>query len=206
MKDPGLQQATCACSAFLQDQHRRKGTGCCSRHVAAHQTAHQSEPALAVQDECMRADAAATLQTPVSVSTQTLQAVAGGTTWCIPSAWVPHGSFGHSHMKQTETQGLFWRSPCSKCPLPGSVCERSILSSCKGSSACLASALLLSTSAQAPAPSDGRSDSPRLTHMPISCGRALFSTSTPCPVPFLKWQGTLGSRDLTIFWLSLHCL
>lgn len=151
---------------------------------------------------------------PLYWSMQTLQAVAGATARCVPSAQATHCSFGRSHMKQTGTRGLFWRPPCSKCPLPGSVWESSILSSCNrqlclpgrcslvlclhsdylSSWSChllCAQACLLAGDGHSGSPSSGRHAS-ILWESPLLCShpRALC--------PFSKGRGSLAA-EISIF-------
>lgn len=114
----------CTClwdlSAFLPAQQRRKGTRRCTRHVAASRQLIR----VTLLWDC-RMSAAGQILLPqcktLYQSPQTLQAVVGATARCFPSAQATCCSFGCSHMKQTGTNGLFWRPPCSKYPLPGSV-------------------------------------------------------------------------------------
>lgn len=112
----------CVCpwdlSALLQAQQRRKGTHRRGRHVAASQKLVR---VILLREG--RMSAAGQMLLPHCRtwyrSVQTLQAVAGATARCVPSAQVTRCPFGCRHMKQTGTRGLVWRPPCSECPLPG---------------------------------------------------------------------------------------
>lgn len=201
----------CTClwdlSAFLRAQQRRKGTRRRTRHVAASRQLIR----VTLLRDCRMSAAGQILLPQCKIlyqSLQTLQAVVGATARCFPSALAMCCFFGCSHVKQTGTNGLFWRPPCSKYPLPGSVWENSILSSCNrrfclagrcSPALCLHSDYLPSWRCPGMPAHWGQTQWFPFFWQACCCPPGEPSSPPLCPVPFLKGQGKFGSRDLTIF-------